>query len=143
MKQQHLLWAATALAAGLVGLCGCTTTVNTVERADPAGRRQMVDDKRIITDASLNRKASIVGVNQGMTPGGLLKIQVELLNLRRALKRISYQFEWFDADGMQVNSPANAALTPLSLEGKESVFISSVAPSPLCKDFRLKLLEAK
>ena len=143
MKREQRFWAVVALAGGLAGLCGCTTTVNTVERADPVGQRQMVNDKRILTDASLNRKASIVGVNEGMTPGGLLKVQVELLNLKRSLKRINYQFQWFDASGMQVSSPANAALVSLPIEGKESVFISSVAPTPECKDFRLKLIEGQ
>jgi hypothetical protein len=28
------------------------------------------------------------------------------------------------------------------IEGRESKFISAVAPTPACKDFRLKLLEA-
>jgi len=142
MKREQQLWALAAVAAGLVGVCGCTTTVNTVERAEPVGQRQMVNDKRILTDASLNRKASIVGVNEAMTPGGLLQVQVELLNLKRSLKRIVYHFEWFDAAGMQVKSPSNVAMMPLSLEGKESVFISGVAPTPNCKDFRLKLIEA-
>lgn len=132
-----------ALASGLAGLTGCTTTVNTVERAEPVGQRQMVNDKRILTDASLNRKARIVAVNEAMTPGGVLRVQVELLNLKRSLKRINYRFEWFDVNGMQVNTPATAALLPISLEGKESVFISGVAPSPACRDFRLKLIEGE
>jgi len=48
---------------GLLALAGCTT-VNTVENADKQGQRQMVTDQRAITDASLGRKVSIVGVNQ-------------------------------------------------------------------------------
>ena len=103
----------------------------------------MVDDKRILTDASLDQRARIMAVNEAMTPGGLLQVQVELLNQRRSLRRITYQFQWFDASGMQVNSPMSAAVIPLSLEGKESVFISGVAPTPACKDFRLRLMQGK
>jgi uncharacterized protein YcfL len=95
---------------GLLALSGCTT-VNTVENADKQGQRQMVTDQRAITDASLGRKVSIVGVNQSMTPGGLLKVQVELQNRTRSLQRFSYNFEWFDANGMQINNITSALIT--------------------------------
>ena len=143
MKIEKALRAVATLAGGLVCLCGCSSTVNTVERAQPVGQRQMVDDKRILTDASLDQRARIMAVNEAMTPGGLLQVQVELLNQRRSLRRITYQFQWFDANGMQVNSPMSAAVISLSLEGKESVLISGVAPTPACKDFRLRLMQGK
>ena len=126
---------------GLLALTGCTT-VNTVENADKQGQRQMVTDQRAITDASLGRKVSIVGVNQSMTPGGLLKVQVELENRTRSLQRFNYRFEWFDANGMQVTTVASALL-PDQIEGKESKFIFGVAPNPNCKDFRVKFIEAQ
>ena len=126
---------------GLLALTGCTT-VNTVENAQKEGQRQMVTDQRAITDASLGRKVSIVGVNQSMTPGGLLKVQVELQNRTRSLQRFNYRFEWFDANGMQVTTVASALL-PDQIEGKESKFIFGVAPNPNCKDFRVKFIEAQ
>jgi uncharacterized protein YcfL len=132
--------AACGFAASLLGLAGCTT-VNTVENAQKEGQRQMVTDLRAVTDGSLARKVSIVGVNQAMTPGGLLKIQVELLNRTRSLQRFNYRFEWFDANGMQVNNVISAVI-PDQIEGKESKMISSIAPNPSCKDFRVKFIEA-
>ena len=141
MKMRILLPLATCgFAASLLGLAGCTT-VNTVENAQKEGQRQMVTDLRAVTDASLARKVSIVGVNQAMTPGGLLKVQVELLNRTRSLQRFNYRFEWFDANGMQVNNVISAVI-PDQIEGKESKMISSIAPSPSCKDFRVKFIEA-
>jgi uncharacterized protein YcfL len=126
---------------GLLALAGCTT-VNSVENADKQGQRQMVTDQRAITDTSLDRKVSIVGVNQSMTPGGLLKVQVELQNRTRSLQRFNYRFEWFDANGMQVTTVASALL-PDQIDGKESKFIFGVAPNPNCKDFRVKFIEAQ
>jgi len=141
MKTRILLPLATCgFAASLLGLAGCTT-VNTVENAQKEGQRQMVTDLRAVTDASLARKVSIVGVNQAMTPGGLLKVQVELLNRTHSLQRFNYRFEWFDANGMQVNNVISAVI-PDQIEGKESKMISSIAPSPSCKDFRVKFIEA-
>jgi uncharacterized protein YcfL len=141
MKTRVLLpLAACGFAVSLLGLTGCTT-VNTVENAQKEGQRQMITDARAITDGSLARKVSIVGVNQAMTPGGLLKIQVELLNRTRSLQRFNYRFEWFDANGMQVNNVISAVI-PDQIEGKESKMISSIAPSPSCRDFRVKFIEA-
>lgn len=128
--------------AGIIGLSlltGCASTVNTVERAAPIGQRQMINDKRIITDAGLNRGVRIVGVNEA--PGEHLKIQVELLNTTSSLKNFNYRFEWFDANGVQVNTPTSTYL-PRQIEGKESIFISAVAPTPEAKDFRLKLIDS-
>ena len=128
-----------AVIVGLSLLTGCASTVNTVERAAPVGQRQMVNDKRVISDAGLNRGVRIVGVNE--TPGEHLKIQVELLNTTGSLKSFNYRFEWFDGNGVQVNTPTSTYL-PRQIEGKESIFISAVAPTPSAKDFRLKLLES-
>ena len=35
-----------------------------------------------------------------------------------------------------------SALIPDQIEGKESKMISSIAPNPSCKDFRVKFIEA-
>jgi uncharacterized protein YcfL len=138
MKTSKLLFL--ILAGSAVTLTGCTT-VNSVENADKAGQRNMISDQRVITDASLNHKVAIVGVNSAMTPGGLLKVQVELENHTRSLQRFLYRFEWFDANGMQINNILYASI-PEQIEGKESKFIYSIAPTPGCRDFRVKFIEA-
>ncbi len=119
---------------------GCKSSVNSVENAQKTSQRQMIADQRAVTDSSLGKKVSIVGVNQSMTPGGLLKVQVELLNTTRSLQRFSYHFEWFDANGMQLNTLTPAEI-PDEIQGREDKFISSVAPTPACRDFRVKFIE--
>ena len=141
MKSRFFLpLVAASFTAGLLIVSGCKTTVNSVENAQKSGQREMVSDSRVITDGSLNKRVSIVGVNQTMTPGGVLKVQVELLNRTRSYQSFNYRFEWFDASGMQMTSLSTAVI-PASIEGKESKFISAVAPTSACKDFRLKLVE--
>lgn len=122
-------------------LSACSTTVNMVEPAQPVGQKQMVNDRRLITDASLARKVYVVGVNQAMTPGNLLRVQVEVYNRTRSPQNFYYGFEWFDADGMQVASTGQ--MIPCRIAGGERKMISSVAPRPGCADFRLKLIESK
>lgn len=126
------------LAVFLSGLAGCET-MNTTERARPTAPRQMVEDKRIETDANLRKKACVVGVNQGATPSGLLQVQVELYNDTATSHTIHYKFEWFDANGMLMPA-VNPSYTQRQIIGKESLFISSVAPTREARDFRLKLL---
>ncbi len=130
-----------AAGALVLAMTGCGTTVNSVENAQKEGQRNMVADQRVISDPGLNRHVNIVGVNTAMTPGGLLSVQVELENRSRSQHRFNYQFEWFDANGMQVSSIISA-VTPAQIEGKESKYVSSIAPTPGCKDFRLKLIDA-
>lgn len=130
-----------SLLAGALVLGGCHTTVNTVQR-DPSAQRQMVNDKRITTDSGLAQKVSVVGVSEAPTPGGHLQIQVEVLNRTRSMQRFSYEFQWFDFNGMQVK-PTTVALQSATIEGGESIFLSSIAPTPLCKDFRVKFIERK
>jgi uncharacterized protein YcfL len=100
----------------------------------------MVSDQRAVTDSGLGKKISIVGVNSAMTPGGFLKVQIELLNTTRSFQRFSYHFEWFDANGMQLSTLTTAEI-PDQIEGGEDKFISSLAPTPGCRDFRVKFIK--
>ena len=126
------------LAAAALLLSGCDT-VNTVEKAYPQASPQMVRDKRIVTDSSLEDYAHPVSVNEGRVNGNLLKIQVELANNTSSYRSFNYKFEWLDENGMAVESPASP-WSVLTLEGGERKFVSGVAPNPRVVDFRLKLL---
>jgi len=124
----------------LLAVSGCKTSVNSVENAQKSGQRQMVADQRAVTDRTLGNRVSIVGVNTAMTPGGLLKVQVELLNTTRSSQNFSYHFEWFDENGMKLSALTPAEI-PSVIQGRESMFISSVAPTPAVKDFRVKFIQ--
>lgn len=130
------------LVATTVLFPGCSTpkTVNTMERAVPLAQRATVADNRIITDSSLNQKARIIGVNQSTGAGGLLKVQVEVLNTTSSVQSFSYRWEWFDETGTIIETSMTTAVTR-QIEGKESLFITGIAPKTTAKDFRLKLIE--
>ena len=103
------------------------TTVNTVERATPIGTKQVIADKRVITDDTLKRKVSIVGMNEGMTQGGFLQVQIEVLSQKNSMQSFSYRFEWFDMNGMLVDTPTSVWI-PRQIEGQETLTITAVAP---------------
>ena len=127
------------LAAFVLAGCG-STSVNTVERAQPVGERHLVSDKRVITDRTLDRAVRIVGMSEGATPDGFIKVQVEVHNTGRWKKSFSYKVEWFDASGVIVDTPASTSITR-QIEGGEALFLSAVAPNATAKDFRFKFME--
>ena len=127
------------LASTLFVFTSCTT-VNTVERATPIGTKQVIADKRVITDLTLNKKVSIVGMNEGMTQGGFLQVQIEVLNRKNSLQTFSYRFEWFDMNGMLIDTPTSVWI-PRQIEGQETLTITAVAPTTTAKDFRVKFME--
>ena len=133
--------AGAALLASVLLTGGCKTTVNTVESAQPTAKKEMVADKRVITDSSLSSKVYVVGVNEAKTPGGLIQIQLEVVNQTSSRQRFTYHVQWFDAAGMQLSS-TTAAILPCVIEGRETRYLSAVAPHPACKDFRVQFLES-
>ena len=138
MRQKRVLLCVAALA--LVGVGCASTTVNTLENADAQGERQAVRDNRVATDGSLNRKARVVGLTSATAPNGIMRLQVEVMNLSRGAQTFFYNLEWFDLNGMQVTT-AGAGWTERQVMGREITTILVTAPSPACKDFRLKLIE--
>lgn len=128
-----------AAAAWLTTGCG-STSVNTVAPAEPTAQRTMVSDQRVLADRSLASSVRVVGVNTATDTAGFLKVQLETYNPSRKRKLFTYRVEWFDAQGMVINLPT-ATSVPMSLEARETKFITATAPTPQAKDFRFRFLE--
>lgn len=139
MTKKNAILALAYIFSCMVFFPSCST-VNTVERETPTGTRQPITDKRIITDSTLNRKVSIVGLNEGITNGGFLQIQIEVLNLRNSMQEFSYNIEWFDMNGMLISSPSIVWISK-QIEGRETLTLTAVAPTTTAKDFRIKFIE--
>lgn len=129
-----------AVSCAVLLTAGCATTVNTVENADKAGVREMVRDKRVVSDRTLENRIAVVGINQAQTPGGFLRVQLEFYNLKRTVQSFFYTLEWFDADGMRIET-ATGGWTEQQILARESLFLTFTAPSPRAKDFVLKMVE--
>ncbi len=141
MKSHSRLLTRGLLAAGaLFALAGCATNVNSVQRAQPVATPNYISDKRVITDNTLARTVRVNSVNQATVSGNLLKVQATLENLKNDARTVRYKFEWVDADGMAVASP-NEGWKLLTILGRDTVTVSSVAVSPRAVDFTLKLSE--
>ena len=129
------------LATGLIlFLAGCAQNVNTYERAESQAAPSYIADKRVITDNTLAGTVRVTSINQSTVSGNLLKVQATVENIRSSLKTVSYKFEWIAEDGMAVDSP-NETWKSLTLQGRESITISTVAITPRAVDFKLKFRE--
>ncbi len=123
-------------------ITGCRSSTCTIERATPIGSIQRIIDKRVQPDASLRKTIEIIQVNEGIVSGNLTKIQVILHNKKSTSRTINYSWEWFDQNGIIINS-ISTTWKPLRLIGKEKKAISAVAPKPQAVDFLLKLQEPR
>ena|SRR3990172_7534515 len=133
-----LSWTVTVL---VLFITGCGPTMNTLEPAQSTAQRQMIADKRVITDTGLYSRVQILGVNTATGLAGFLKIQVEVENTTQSPQAFTYRIEWYDETGMIIPLPTTTAI-PRTLQGRETASITATAPTPRAKDFRIKFLEA-
>lgn len=128
------------VALSAIALGGCKT-VNSVEPDQKLAQRQVIIDERIEADSSLAKKAAVLDVIEGRVGNNdLLKIQVEVQNLKKKRKEINWKIEWVDNQGLFINSQMTR-WSRLSLAGYETAYITAIAPTPQATDFRLKLIE--
>ena len=141
MKKQTVSLIILAAAAAVI-LSRCRAATGTVERAQPVGTPQNVADKRVLPDMSLRGKIDIIQVNEGVVSGDLTKAQVILRNRKSSTITINYAWEWYDTNGMLVQSTA-AGFKALRFAGDEQKAISAIAPKPTAVDFVLKIQEPR
>ncbi len=130
--------------ATLLAATGCETShnqVNTVEPANPHYQRRIVEDTRVVRDRDTARSVAVLKVIDGTTPEGVLRVGVEVQNRRTKSFRFNYRFDWFDAQGLPVTTPASTMVSQ-QIEGGQVLVLSSTAPHPSVKDFRLSLQES-
>lgn len=133
----------TTLIAGalvLAAMTGCRTAVNTVENADTTGVSNIIEDKRVITDSTLERRVTVTAINDRRAPNGFKQIQIQLTNRKNTIQTIFYNVEWFDMDGMKVTT-AGGGWTQQQFMPRESLYIVLTAPTINANDFIIKLME--
>jgi len=100
---------------------------------------QIVEDTRVVTDASMAGRVAVTLLNERTAENGFMQLQVRFTNFRNTRQVVSYQLEWFDADGMNVTT-ASGGWRDLVLEAREDRFITTTAPNARAKDFIIKLI---
>jgi uncharacterized protein YcfL len=132
---------ATALAlTAILASSGCNTA--NVAQSGTARFGSNVPFERMVSNGWLNYKANIVGVREGTVNENIRKIAIDVYSDQATLQRFSYRFEWFDASGLLVPNPTSA-YTSVAIQPKETITLTSVAPSPAATDWRVTFLDQK
>jgi uncharacterized protein YcfL len=95
----------------------------------------------LVDDPVLASQVSITGVDH--TPvGDLVQATVTLKSNRHRSLHVQYRFSWYDEAGREID-PGGKPYRDLILEGKDAVPVSSVAPSPAAKEFKIRVRKLK
>lgn len=123
----------------LLAVAACNTS-NTVVPASTGGGPGQPGFQQVVTNGWLNYKANIVSVREGVVNGDMKRVAVDVYSDQLTTQRFSYRFDWSDAAGMPVQS-ATASLTSVTIKPKETITLTSVAPSPQAVQWRLTFLD--
>jgi uncharacterized protein YcfL len=126
--------------AAVFAACGCNTA--NVAQSGTARFGSNVPFERMVSNGWLNYKANIVGVREGTVNENIRKVAIDVYSDQATLQRFSYRFEWFDASGLQVPNPTSA-YTSVAIQPKETITLTSVAPSPAATDWRVTFLDQR
>lgn len=87
---------------------------------------------------SEGRRTTIVATEMRCSPAGdLLRIDANLNNDSRSVKRIAYKFRWIDREGMRAWE--EEPWKPLMLYENSNLVINTISPTNKAVDFRLIL----
>ena len=84
----------------------------------------------------------VVSANKARTENNLLRVDVQLRNLRRERMRILYKIMWLDAQGFELPSMSDEWTLRL-LSDNETIFISGVAPDVRAVDCRVQFKKSE
>ena len=137
-------WTVAALAA-LALTAGCATKKG-FEQPGFAFGCPIGDTKIGSMDELVKAKTATEGRRTTIQPtemrcskaGDLIKIDANLNNDSKSVKRIAYKFRWMDREGMR--AAEEETWKPLMLYENSNLMVSSVAPSAKAVDFRLILM---
>ena len=127
----------------MVGLlAGCRHSMNSIENAEKAGIVHPITDMRFIMDETLAKHVALLQIDTARNANNLLEVQLEAANFIHKAAKIKYQFTWFNAQGMQVNT-VTSDWEKVTLIPGQKLYIRRVAPQPDCADFKINLIYDK
>ena len=127
-----------------VSITGCSTTAGVEADGKTAwnneGAREL-SKKVVYESSSLAGDLKVVDI-QSVLAGNMMRAQATLKSKDGDTLSFQYRFDWYDANGMEINSGAGS-WKPLLITGRETKTVQSVAPDPRAKEFKLKIREAE
>ena len=141
-----LIAAALTAIASSVFLAGCTSTKKGFEVPGfafgcPIGEAKVssMDDLVKLKVAAEGRRTTVQATEMrcSKVSGDLIRIDANLNNDSKSVKRVSYKWRWIDREGMRAWE--EEAWKPLMLYDNSNQVVNTVAPTNKAVDFRLIL----
>ncbi|HMP72486.1 MAG TPA: YcfL family protein [Kiritimatiellia bacterium] len=95
----------------------------------------------VADDPQLADQITIVTVSHDFV-GDLMRAHVTMRSNRGRSLQIQYRFSWYDANGMEID-PASRPYRDVTLQGRDTVSVNSVAPSPHAAEFKIRVRKVK
>lgn len=108
-----------------ITLAGCTAPNAMQTQTDTSGKMSI---RTITNNPILSTRISVSRVNM-TNLGDIKRTSLALSNGWFYAQDFQYKVVWFDASGTEIN-PEGAIWKPLSLQGRETKTVQSVAPNP-------------
>lgn len=125
------------LAGGLILaglLTGCTSVLVQSGHLQPDGKTAAALD---VSNPLLFSRISVKDARM-MKEDDRLRVQVTLHNRWHFNLDYAYQFQWFDANGMEI-APGARPWVPIVLHGKADITAEALAPSAAAVAFKLRV----
>lgn len=129
---------------------GCQNTVNTLSSGPEVSQ---LDLQSFSSDSFCRERLAVMSVHRSRSEGGVMKLQVALRSERYGFfpeiwswltdenpYYVNYRVDWFEPDGMRVDSPSSNWMTVIFYPG-ETKYLQSVAPNSKCSAFMMSLKE--
>ena len=136
----------TYLCAAMFSLAGCAG--NKFERPGyafgcPTGGDKKIKDKDSLIGAKVERSGKTDDIEvtdlRCSDRGSLQRIDVDLTNDSKEVRRIAYRFRWLDKEGMRAWE--DESWKPLLLYANTNYTVTTLSPSPEATDFRIVLMD--
>lgn len=125
-----------AIALAISLTAGCATSGLQAGNADYMSSPYLVVDDLVLAD-----QISIVRVDRDIV-GETMRAHVTLKSNRARSLRLLYRFSWYDANGMEIDG-GGKPYRDLIIEGKDAVSVTSMAPSPYAREFKIRVRKVK
>lgn len=144
-REVKMNWKYIVTAAVLLLLAGCATKkgfeVPGFAFGCPIGETKVssMDDLVKAKVVAEGRRSTVQATEMrcAKTTGDLLRIDANLNNDSKSVKRISYKFRWIDREGMRAWE--EESWKPLLLYDNSNLMVNTVSPTSKAVDFRLIL----
>jgi len=117
----------------------CQTTSGIIGRAviEESEKDKKLNSRVIFNNRKMKRYVKIVDMKSDFAYN-LMNASVTLKSCKDKTINIQYKFVWYNSKGIEID-PDSLPWIPLTIYGKETKTVQSVAPNPSAKEFKIKL----